>query len=271
MKPKSLIVAQGLEYDRILAAIHATSASRLIVLRSKFDVNQQLTDDVERNLRTLTSRLFPLGAPRLYPFLRTENFDMTRRVDFFDLPAAIVDIDQIIKAEEEAGYEVTVDISTGNKIVAVALYLAAQFNRVRVTYCSAGKYSVQKSKEQADNVEQDQIAFSAERSYDLPTLPLRLDPLHFDVLQKVAKKEEVASITELVSLVEGVKKVQKSDLMRYSRITEELIDYGYVQRKRSGRVVKLYITDAGRTVYPLGRLVVAISRKRKRFDRKPSS
>jgi hypothetical protein len=259
---KTLIVAQGLEYDRILAAIHATSASRLVVLRSKLDANKQLTEDVDRNLRTLSSRLFPPAAPRLYPFLRTENFDTSRRVDFFDLPAAIVEIDQIIRSEKEARYEVAIDISSGNKVVAVALYLAAQFNRIPVTYCSAGKYSVQRRKEQVDNTEQDQIAFSAEKSYDLPTLPLRLDPLHFDVLEKIAKKGEVASITELVNLVEGTRKVEKSDLMRFSRIAEELIDYGYMRRKRSGRVVRLYITDAGKTVYPLGRLVTTRGAKK---------
>lgn len=257
---KTLIVAQGLEYDRILAAIHATSASRLVVLRSRRDVNQELTEKVEVNLRTLSSRLFPPAGPRLYPFLRREDFDSTHRVNFFDLPAAIVEIDQIIKFEKAARYEVTIDISTGNKIVAVALYLAAQFNRVPVTYCSAGKYSVQMSKEQANNSEQDQIAFSAEKSYELPTLPLRLDPLHFDVLEKVAMKGEVASITELVNLVEGTKDVEKSDLMRLSRIAEELIDYGYMTRRRSGRVVELRITEAGQAVYPLGHLVDNVER-----------
>ncbi len=259
---KALVVAQGLEYERILAAIHAASASRLVVLRSKRDVNQELTDQVERNLRTLSNRLFPPEGPRLYPFLRREDFDTTRRVNFFDLPAAIVEIDQIIKSEKAARYEVTIDISTGNKIVAVALYLAAQFNRVPVAYCSAGKYAVPRRKDQADNFEQDQIAFSAADSYELPTLPLRLDPLHFDVLEKVAKKGEVASITELVNLVEGTKEVEKSDLMRFSRIAEELIDYGYMKRRRSGRVVELRITDAGRAVYPLGRLVTTASPKK---------
>jgi hypothetical protein len=258
---KTLIVAQGLEYDRILAAIHATSASRLVVLRSKFDVNKQLTEDVEKNLRTLSNRLFPPGAPRLYPFLRSEDFDTTKRVDFFDLPSAIVEIDQIIKSEKEAHHEVAIDISTGNKIVAVALYLAAQFNKVPASYCSAGKYSVQKREDQADNVEQDQIAFSAEKSYDLPMLPLRLDPLHFDVLEKVAKKSEVASITELVNLVEGAKEVEKSDLMRFSRIAEELIEYGYMKRKRDGRVVQLYITDAGKSVYLLAHLPKAHTKR----------
>ncbi len=259
---KTLIVAQGLEYERILAAIHATSASRLVVLRSKRDVNQELTVDVEKNLRTLSNRLFPSQGPRLYPFLRTEDFVTTNRVNFFDLPAAIVEIDQIIRSEKAARYEVTIDISTGNKIVAVALYLAAQFNKVPVTYCSAGKYSVQRRKEQADNFEQDQIAFSAEKSYELPMLPLKLDPLHFDVLEKVAKKGEVASITDLVTLVEGTMEVGKSDLMRFSRIAEELIDYGYMTRRRSGRVVEVRITDAGKAVYPLGRLFTTVGTKK---------
>jgi DNA-binding MarR family transcriptional regulator len=259
---KSLIVAQGLEYERTLAAIHATSASRLLVLRSKKDVNEELTEDIERNLHTLTSRLFPSEGARLYPFLKREDFDTTRKVSFFDLTAAIVEIDQIIKSERAARYEVTVDISTGNKMVAVALYLAAQLNKVPVTYCSARYYSSQRKRGQTPTSEQDQIAFSAAESYELPSLPLRLDPLHFDVLERVAKIGEVASITELVNLVEGEMDVKKSDLMRFSRIADELIDYGYMKRKRSGRAVELRITDAGRAVYPLGRLVGRVSGKK---------
>ncbi len=257
---KTLIVAQGLEYERILAAIHASSASRLIFLRSKKDVTSELTEDVERNLSTLTNRLFPSERTRLYALLKREDFDTTRKVNFFDLAAAIVEIDQIIKTEKSAGYEVVVDISTGNKIVAVALYLAGQFNRVPVTYCSARYYSVQKKR--GEDFEQDQIAFSAAESYVLPLLPLKLDHLHFNVLKEIARKGEINSITDLVSLFEGEKRVDKSDLMKYSRIADELVDYGYIQRKRSGRVIELRVTDAGRAVYPLGELMSSGKRKK---------
>lgn len=257
---KTLIVAQGLEFERVLAAIHANSASRLIVLRSVKDVNPQLTEDVERNLRTLESRLFPSAGVRLYPFLKKEDFDASEKVNFFNIAEAVVQIDQMVRNEKRSGYDVVIDISTGNKMVAIALYLAAQFNRVPVTYCSARYYSSQKKRGQVPISEEDQIAFSAAESYQLPQLPIRLDPLHFDVLEKVADKGEVASISGLVNLMEGEREIKKSDLMKFSRIAEELIDFGYMKRKRSGRMVELRITDSGRAVYPLGRLTKYLMR-----------
>ena len=86
-----------------------------------------------------------------------------------------------------------------------------------------------------------------------------------DVLEKVAKRGEISSITALVNFIKGEKKVAKSDLMKYSRIMDELVDYGYMARRRSGRVIELRVTEAGKAVYQLGQLISNLMKTNRLF------
>lgn len=96
----------------------------------------------------------------------------------------------------------TIDISSGNKIIAIALFLGGQIFRVPMMYCTAGKYaSMKPRKGEKEEIPLTQIAFSAKEKVDLPLLPLMLEDIHFDILKVLGKEERVPSVTELIKLL----------------------------------------------------------------------
>jgi len=254
-----LIAAQGLERDRILAAISVHSPNRVIILRSKKDVKTELTSEVERHIQALLKEIFPTDRPSPYPFVTKDGVETKEHtVDFFNLSSALAEISSIIDSERRKGNSVSIDISSGNKIVAVALFLAAQLHRVPVTYCAAGWYSTMTKEHPklSRPTDPEQIAFSAEKSFSLPRLPIKLETLPFDLLEKLSSIKQVSSVTELVQLFTGEKRPSKSQIVFFSRKLDILLNYGYVEKRRWGRPTVIRITDEGEKVVDLVRIKV---------------
>lgn len=247
---KVLVVCQGLERDRILAAISVHAPSKVIVLRSHKDVTPMLHDEVEMHIKALKKEIFPEKNPRPFPFVYevdAENY----RVDFFDLTKALTEICAIIKKERDRGNEVEVDVSSGNKIVAIALFLASQIFRIPATYCTAGKYASMKMRRQRETLPM-QIAFSTKEKVDLPLLPLTLEDVHFDILKVLSREGIVPSVTELIELLG--REPNKSEIVSTSRKLEDLGNYGYIAKRRIGRSTRVRITHTGKKVASLADL-----------------
>ena len=249
---KVLVVCQGLERERILAAVSVHAPSKVIILRSHKDVTPKLHDEVEKHIRALKKEIFPEKEPRPFPFvyeLDAENC----RVDFFDLAKALTEICVIIKEERDKGNDVEVDISSGNKIAAIALFLAAQIFRIPVTYCTAGKYaSMRERKEEKEEIPPMEIAFSAKEKVDLPSLPLTLEDVHFDILKVLSREGGVPSVTELIKLLG--REPNKSEIVSTSRKLEELANFRYIDKRRIGRSTKIRITPMGEKIASLADL-----------------
>lgn len=248
---KTLIVAQGLERERILAAISLHSPDRLVILRSKRDVTKELDEFIDKHIEALKKELFPPeDKVRYFPFLL--EVDDTTRVDFFDLTSTIAEVDAKIKDELSQGNEVSVDISSGNKIVIIALFIVAQVHGLRVTYCSAGKYASMREKKVEEAAPPEQIAFSVRERFEIPRIPLELEKIPVEVLIGLVEMGGKAeSIKKLAEKLKPDKKIGKQEIIETSRKLELLEEYGYVVKKRRGRNVVVEITDKGEKVIAL--------------------
>jgi len=239
---RTLIVAQGLEYERILAAVNIHSPNKIIVLRSKNDVTQELSTEIEKHTNRVKEYITSeRRGLRLFPFI-SEIDTSSFKVDFFDISLAVSEILTIIKGELDQGNEVHVDISSGNKIIAISLFLAAQALDVPVTYCTAGKYATMEDSD--DSLKQ--IAFSVQKSLNLQKLPLFFRNIDWGLLEKLSTVGEVDSMSKLLSI--SKKEKTKSNLITISREIDLLEKFRYVTHVFKGRSKRIKITEAGKSV-----------------------
>jgi hypothetical protein len=224
---KTLIVAQGLERERILAAVSYHSPTKLIILRNTEDV-KMVQNQIEHVLSQIKADLNTKsqdGIP-LFPLLK-EIDDTNERCNFFDLFECIAKIDLLIKREREQGATVVIDVSSGNKIVAIALYIAAALNNVPVTYFIAGKYA------EAEGLAE-QYAYSVKGHRNVFTLPLSIKPIHFDILKKI---NSVGGYTESAAALSINR--NKKESISIARCLRTLEAMGYVVRLGKGYKISL--------------------------------
>jgi hypothetical protein len=215
---KTLIVAQGLERERILAAVNLHSPTKLIILRNTEDLETIKADvkvTIEKVMVDLSTKSRD-GLP-LFPLLNTNgkvNIESEHHsCNFFDLCQSLEKTSSLIQSELNRGAHVVVDISSGVKIISIAMYLAATLNGVRASYVIAGKYGVQ-GKEQAEKRQlPEQYAFSVQGSRLLPILPVNFKPIPHTRLQKISnlKGKYFESISEIADSKE------RKDLMQAHR------------------------------------------------------
>lgn len=233
-----------------MAAISLHSPDKLVLLRSKRDVTKELEEFINEHIEALKEELFPTeDKVRYFPFLL--EIDDKTRVDFFDLTSTIAEIDGKIKDELSRGNEVSVDISSGNKIVIIALFIVAQVHGLRVTYCSAGKYASMREKK-IEEAAPEQIAFSVRERFEIPRIPIELERIPVEVLiglVEIGGKAE--SIKKLAKELKPNKEIGKQEIIETSRKLELLEEYDYVVKKRRGRNVAVEITDKGVKVIAL--------------------
>jgi hypothetical protein len=224
---KVLIVAQGLERERILAAVSYHSPTKLIILRNTEDV-KAVHDQIEKVLDQIKSDLSIKssdGIP-LFPLLRDID-DKHERCNFFDLFECMTKIDLLIKQEKEKGATVVADISSGNKIIAIALYLVAAMNNVPVTYFIAGKYA------EAEGLAE-QYAYSVRGQRRVFTLPLLIKPIHFDILEKL---DSLGGYAE--SAIALTDKKDKKNSISIARRLRTLETMGYAIRLGKGYKISI--------------------------------
>ena len=219
---KVLIVAQGVERERILAAVSFHSPTKVIVLRNTNDV-EAIQDMVENELKQLKVDLNTKsedGIP-LFPLLKDLK-DKNEKCNFFDLCECITKVDSLIKKEKDLGATVVVDISSGPKVVTTALYIAAALNNTAVTYFIAGKYATVKGLPE-------QYDYSIKHHQRVPTLPLIIKSIPFNVLEKLAS---TGGYAESAAALAGTKDKKKSiSIARHLRTLESM---GYVIRSGRG-------------------------------------
>jgi hypothetical protein len=224
---KVLIVAQGLERERILAAVSYHSPTKLIILRNTEDVKvvhekiESVLGRIKADLSTKSSDGIPL-----FPLLKDID-DKKEKCNFFDLPECLTNVDLLIKREREQGAIVVIDVSSGTKIVAIALYIAAALNNVLVTYFIAGKYA------EAEGLAE-QYAYSVRGHRRVLTLPLLLKPIHFDILKKL---DSLGGYAESATALSDTKDKKRS--ISIARLLRTLETMGYVTRLGKGYKISI--------------------------------
>ena len=256
-KVRVLIVAQGLEFERILAAISLHHPTKLIILRSLEDVSAELRDRVNKIIEGIVDHIRSDQGRLTYPWVTDIQFDK-HYINFFNISEALAQIDQIIDEEKQDNNTVTVDLSSGNKIAALALYISSMLHGIQATYCVAGKYAPSIQSEELDSQEFStprarSLAFSVTRHELLPGLPLEISKVPFRTLQTIIEQGgELSSIKALTELLKGPgTSIEQSDIVKVSRQVETLEGFGYVHRQRIGRKVSVRVTDKGFSVVEL--------------------
>jgi hypothetical protein len=242
---RTLIVSQGLERNRILAAVSIHAPNKVVFMRNTNESSDQIHREVEAHLDTVKKTL--LARKRgfnPYPFVHELE---DAECDFFDVVDAYTVVSEKIQKERVAGAEVAVDVSAATKTLGIAMFLAAQANRAPVTYCKAAKYITSKRRRS----EGDEIVLSAKEPVFLPQLPITIEPLAFGLLEKLDRP--AGSITELI--VRMGRKASKSELLSTARRLEKLEENGYVVVKREGKRKSITVTENGRKVAKLARSV----------------
>lgn len=249
-----LIVAQGLEYERIMAAISLHHPTKLIILRSIEDVSANLRRRVDNIIMNIVEEIQSPQGRRAFPWInRDKIFYNEYKIDFFNLTKAIAQIDQIISAEKKAGNNVTIDLSSGNTIIRLALFLCSRLHELPTTYCVAGKYAPERppSTTGESDISIESISFSVQKHVELPEVPIVVLEVPFEVLKKIVEHEgEIDSIKALTKLLKG-DSVSQSDIVKVSRRVETLEGLGYVQRQRKGRKIAILVTDKGQAIVDL--------------------
>lgn len=176
---KTLILAQGLELARLLAAVNKHAANRVVVIRNTQELTQKLAAIVQKLLDNFEKEIFSEREGfRPFPSV-TEVDSKTQCTNFFNLPEATSAVYSIVMNETKAGNDVVVDVSSGTKIMSIAMFLAAQLCGVPVSYCIAGKYTVEDTV--LESPQRAQIAAASGKAYDVPRFPLKLIPGFFRV------------------------------------------------------------------------------------------
>lgn len=234
---RTLIVAHGLEKARIMAAVSIHAPNKLVVLRNTNEISGKLREQVDKQMTALKSEI--LGKTRKgtkpFPFVTLVDIE-TQKLDFFDVVGSFLRLQEIITDEQKAGNEVFIDISSGNKTVALSLFLAAQTMKKGVTYCKASSY--------LDSDEQ--IVKDVKEPVFVPILPLTLHELNYDIIEKLADVGGITSISDLLRILRLP--VDKSNIMSMARKLEELQTYGYVTVTRKGKRKEVQITTQGRQI-----------------------
>jgi len=249
---RTLIVAQGLERARIIAAVSIHAPNKVLVIRNNNDVNETLTEDVENHMNLLKNELLTSkDGFKPYPFVFEVDIS-THYTDFFDLTTALVDIDKIIKKELAAENEVCADLSTGSKTISMALFLATQLNKVRSTYCKASKYinlNKPQSMYDVEGASLTEIVTSAKEPVHIPNFPIHLADLPYNILSELSKLNSVNSISDLLRHLK--EPIDKSHILSLSRKLDIMEEYGYITMKREGKSKKIMITQLGKQISKL--------------------
>jgi hypothetical protein len=243
-----LIVAQDFDRERILATVSYHSPNKLIIIANSADpdiIAPLMKDTIGRLKQDLGSKTDDGVA--LYPFLKEV---VVRKVDWLDFSEAVARIDGMVADERARGNEVVVDVSGGIKPVAIAMYLAANLNKVKVSYATESMWGDPSTlrpliRRIKDEMKERRFRFSVDTVTPLPLLPLslNLDKFTVDMLEQLNRRGGFArTITDLVGR-------KKSAIMKGHRRLASLYELGYVDRRSGG----YQISSMGRALLPMKR------------------
>jgi len=239
-------VPQGLEEDRILAGIAVARPEKVVIIRNSNKKITDLEDEVQTCIDKIRERIFSKRERLAYFFVRDVD-TKSYFVDFFDFIDALKKIDDWVSTEKKNN-EVSVNLSSGNRIVSCALFCAAMKNGASTYYIAPEYY------EKGPIVEAtpERLAKGIQDSYVLPRITL--DYMHnipFRVLEAIERLEGTAnSITDIVNkIMPDIREDHiRSERMKVSKEIEQLRELGYVAVSIRGREKEVYLTDVGKVI-----------------------
>ncbi len=212
----TLFIAQGLEEDRILAAIFHHLPTKVVIIRNRSDVSDKLTKEVERIISRVKKEARRLPSSPTWEEIW---------VDFFSPIEALIIIHSAMSKEED----VRVDISSGNKVVSTVMYVLASDLGADVTYSTASEYGKTPT---------------YGRLVALPRLPLDLG-IDLEFLSILTSRRRWESLSELAEAFLG--RSDKASVISVSRKLEPISELGLVRVRRKGKR-KIVEVKAGKSI-----------------------
>ena len=177
-----------------------------------------------------------------------------KTVNFFDLLQALGSFDRWIKNEIEAGNEVSVNISTGNKIVSLALAMAALKNGAKVFYFVPEDLEIEEYEKARFSVnEEGYTSKMPHESVEITRFPF--DFMHDVPLNILSKLSELGgSVSSLTRLVRALyPNISSPEQIRSKRveISERirlLESWGYVKTAKAGTERQVFLTPDGKRI-----------------------
>lgn len=222
-----------------------------------------MDEEVNSELQKL-NKLLQTPEQIISPYYKLQYFDMTNiEMNFFDLVDCIAKIDWLVKEEQLRGNEVVIDVSVGNKLAVIALYLVGQLNKCELSYHTSSKtLANERLKGKITHID---VADAMESRVKLPSLPITSVKLPYSLLFAIDKSRDNITLTEITERMyykkdlktipqennpEFVKKT-KSMAMGVSRQLNKLQDYGYITRDKGKKSAPIRITSQGKQIMDL--------------------
>jgi hypothetical protein len=234
------VVPMGLELDRVLGGLKEFPTNRAIFLYGRED-----GAGIEARARRNGERVRKMVSATI---------DVSElSVNVFDFQECTEVLRELFSRHASSGYDVYVNISTGNRIVTSAALLAAFMTGARPYYVRPKSYSIPD--------DQEVLSHGVSEVMVIPRVAVK-GPTAAERSVLVALRQEGGSVrheTSLIPLLEGNQgffderredESKRSYLARkraqISRLLRNMEREGYVSLLKRGRYVHVSITDSGR-------------------------
>lgn len=244
------LIPQGVPADKvlILSGILQSRAEKVVFIRNS---QPKLPNTEKMAQRCLEDVVTEVNNNRSIYWFVKEMDTKTCQVDFFNILNCLGKLHALIQKETRRGNEVSVNASTGNKIVSFALSMAALRNRAEIFYFVPKDIDVQDVSKLAVMCEEGYLSKEPSECVTINPFPIDyMNRVPFDVLMIVEKLGGVVpSYTELASYMYPRitdKRMMKSKRVEISGKIRILEDMSYVRTIKSGNSRQINLTDLGR-------------------------
>ena len=242
------LVPQGVPEDKILmlSGMLYSQAERVFIIRN----SEQRLPNIESRAQECVKQILEEVQREDSPYLLLKEVDYTSKsVNFFNLMDSLGKFHRWIREEMAAGNEVSVNISSGNKIVSFALMMAAVKNGADVLYFIPE--DVRMNKEPAKQLANEGYRHKKPRDF------VRIHQFPLDYMQNVSLEilstlEELGgkagSYTQLV--VKLYPEMDSQEQIRSKRVeisskVRMLETLGYLKTKKVGVKREIHLTPLG--------------------------
>lgn len=246
-------VPQGVPEDKdlIFSGILHSQAQKVFIIRNSEcklpNIEKRAAECAEQVCREIKKRGSMLWSVK-------EIDPNERKVNFFDLLQALGRFDRWIKNEIKAGNEVSVNISTGNKIVSLALAMAALKNGAKVFYYIPEDLKIEEYEKTRFLVNEEGYSSKMpHESIEITRFPFDfMRELPLDILSKLSELGgNVDSYTQLVRAlypdISSSKQI-RSKRVEISEKVRLLESWGYVKTKKAGTERQVFLTPDGKEI-----------------------
>ncbi|MGA1819587.1 MAG: DUF6293 family protein [Thermoplasmatota archaeon] len=233
------VIPMGLELDRVLGGLKEFPTNHAILLYGK-DRRSSIVAKARNNgerLRDMVSATIDV-----------EEIEM----DIFDFYSASRSLRELFQDLRQKGYEVYINLSTGNRIVSSAALLAAFMTRSHPYYVKPERYSIPE--------DQEVLSHGVASVMEIPSVtimgPKKDEEEVLKVLGRIGgSARHETSLIPYLETVKGFFKPRKEEESKrsylarnrahLSRILRSLEKEGYINLTKKGRYVNVVLTETG--------------------------